>query len=201
METQLQDIIDKIHDEGVKSAEERARQIIEHAEKQAQQKLDQARSEADSIVQDAEQEARKQQAAGEAALKQASRDLLLSVRTQLTQLFETVQREAAGEALSAERMAAIVADLVKNWSSGAADDLEILVSEKDRDALEQGLRAALNAKLAEGVDIRPVRGIAAGFRIGTRDGAAFYDFTDESLAEVLSAYLNPRLADIMKSAE
>lgn len=201
METQLQDIIEKIHDEGVKGAEQRAREIIEHAEKQAMQKVEQARSEAESIVKSAEQEAQKQRAAGEAALKQASRDLLLSVKTQLTTLFETVQREAAGQALSADRMSSILADMVSNWSSGSADSLEVLVAEKDRDELEKGLRAALNAKLADGVEIRPVRGIAAGFRIGSKDGAAFYDFTDESLAEVLSAYLNPRLADIMKSAE
>jgi V/A-type H+-transporting ATPase subunit E len=51
-----------------------------------------------------------------------------------------------------------------------------------------------------GLDVRPVSGIAAGFRIGEKGGAAYYDFSAESIGELLSAYLNPRLAEIMKRA-
>ena len=200
METQLQDIIDKIHDEGVKGAEERARQIVESAEKQARETVDKAKTEAQSIVKQAEQEAQKHRAAGDAALKQSSRDLLLAVRTRLTELFDSVQREQVGEALSADRMGSIIAELVQSWSSSSDDRFEVLVSEKDRDAVEASMRSALSDKLKNGVDLRPVRGVNAGFRVGTKDGAAYYDFTDETLAELLAAYLNPRLAEIMKNA-
>ncbi|MEX2443074.1 MAG: V-type ATP synthase subunit E family protein [Alkalispirochaeta sp.] len=200
METQLQDIIDKIHDEGVKEAEQRARKIVESAEKQAREKVDHARSEADEIIKEAKEEAAKHTAAGEAALKQASRDLLLSVRKQLTSLFETVQEQAVGDALTPERMASIIADMVQAWSTSGSDQFEVLVNEQDREGLETALRSALAEKLKKGVDVRPVRGITAGFRVGTQDGSAYYDFTDETLAELLSAFLNPRLAELMKSA-
>jgi V/A-type H+-transporting ATPase subunit E len=200
METQLQNIIDKIHDEGVKEAENRARKIVESAEKQAREKVDHARAQAEQIVKEAEEEAAKHKAAGEAALKQASRDLLLSVRTELTSLFETVQKEAVGNALTPERMASVIADMVQAWSTSGSDQFEVLVTEKDRDGLESALRSALAEKLQKGVDVRPVRGIAAGFRIGTKDGSAYYDFTDEALVQLLSAFLNPRLTELMKSA-
>jgi V/A-type H+/Na+-transporting ATPase subunit E len=200
METQLQDIIDKIHDEGVKGAEERARKIVESAEKQAGERIEQARREAEGIIKSARDEAAKHQASGEAALKQASRDLLLSVRTELTRLFEAVQRDQIGAALSPEKAAPIIAGLIEQWNTAGTDDIEVMVSEKDRDALEQSLQAALSRKLSEGVEIRPVRGITAGFRIGSKDGSSYYDVTDATLAELLSAYLNPRLGEIMRNA-
>jgi V/A-type H+/Na+-transporting ATPase subunit E len=200
MDTQLQDIIQKIHNEGVQEAEARARQIIESAEKQAKERVDRAKKEAQSIRQDAEKEAQKSQAAGEAALKQASRDLLLAVKKDLTALFEKVQKEAVGEGLTVERMGEIITLIVTSWMKGDNDSFDVLVSEKDRDALEKDLRKRLTDKLKGGYEVRPVRGISAGFRISSGDSGAYYDFTDEAISELLAAYLNPRLAEVMQNA-
>ena len=200
MDTQLQDIIEKIHSEGIKGAEERTRQIIDSAEKQAQATLDRAREQADRIVKEAREEAARAKSAGEAALKQASRDLLLAVRTELTTLFGSVQREEVATALTPERMADLITHLVRSWSASESDGIEVLVAEGDRDALEASLHKALSQTVAAGVEIRPVKGITAGFRIGSKDGASYYDFTDETLADLLAAYLNPRLAELMRNA-
>lgn len=200
METQLQDIIAKIHDEGVKGAEERAHAIIEHAEKQAQEQIRKAKSEAEQIVKAARQEAERMQSAGEAALRQAGRDLLLSMQKQLNDLFDTVMKEAAAEALAPEKLATVIAGLVEKWYELNQDDVTVLVPQKDRDALEQTLRSRLAKKVQEGVTIQPVRSMAAGFRIASSDGGSYYDVTDGTLAELLSAYLNPRLTEIMRNA-
>ncbi len=200
MDTQLQDIIQKIHDEGVQEAEARAKKIIEAAEKNAKERIDRAKNEAEQIKKDAEKEAEKAQAAGEAALKQASRDLLLSVRKELTSLFDSVQKEAVGEALTAQRMGEIISSLVAAWVKDGTTRVEVLVGEDDRDALENELKKRLSGKLNAGYEVRPVRGISAGFRISTGDSGAYYDFTDESISELLAAYLNPRLAAVMQKA-
>ena len=198
METQLQDIISKIHDEGVKGAEERAHAIIEHAEKQAQEQIRKARSEAEKIIKEARQESSRLQSAGEAALKQAGRDLLLSVQKQLNALFDAVMTETAAEALSSEKMAEVMAHLVEKWYEQANDDITVLVPEKDRERLEKSLRSHLAKKVREGITIQPVRSMTAGFRIASKDGSSYYDVTEGTLAELLSAYLNPRLTEIMR---
>jgi V/A-type H+/Na+-transporting ATPase subunit E len=200
METQLQDIITRIHDEGVKGAEERAHAIIQHAEKQAQEQVRKARSEAEQIIKDAKQESAQLRSAGEAALQQAGRDLVLSVQKQLEALFNTVMAEAAGEALSSDEMARVIAGLVEKWYEVEQDDLTVLVPENDRDALEKTLRDRLGKKARAGVTIQPVRSMTTGFRIASRDGASYYDVTDGTLTELLSAYLNPRLTEIMRNA-
>ena len=42
--------------------------------------------------------------------------------------------------------------------------------------------------------------LSAGFRIGSKNGSAFYDFSAEEVAALFSAYLNPKTTEIMKKA-
>lgn len=200
METQLEDIIQKIQDEGVAAAEARAKEITALAEKQAAQRIQAAQDEAATIVKDAEKERDRLIASGESALQQAGRDLILAVQKRVTAMFESVVDESLGAALSAERVGEIVVALVQAWNDNQDGTFEVLVPQTDREAIEATLRKALSDKVAAGVDIRPVSSITAGFRIGRRDGAVYYDFSSESLAEMLAAFLNPRLSEIMKNA-
>ena len=76
----------------------------------------------------------------------------------------------------------------------------MLLSEKDLKALEKSLTASLKAEIKKGLEIKPDKTLAAGFRIGVKNGAAYYDYSAESLAEMFAAYLNPKVAGLMKVA-
>ena len=200
METQLEDIIRKIQEEGVDTAEKRSREIIEAAEKQAAQKIHKAQTEAQTIIDDAKKEHDRLIASGEAALQQAGRDLILAVQKRVTAIFESVTERAVGESLTADRIGEIIVALIEQWQKTGSDSLEVLVPESDRTAIESALKGRLSQTFAAGVEVRPVAGITAGFRIGEKGGASYYDFSADSLAELLSAFLNPRLSEIMKNA-
>jgi V/A-type H+-transporting ATPase subunit E len=201
METELKHLITKIQDEGVRVAEKRATTILQEAEQKKQELLTQAREEAAAIVRKAEQDAKRLQDSGDAALKLAARDLMLSVRKELVALFDTTIRQSVTEALTPVNLAEILATLVRNWPGADSDDLLVLVPEKDRNALEKEMQSRFAAALSRGVTIQPVKGLNAGFRIGSKDGAAFFDVSAGTLADLLSAYLNPRLAELMRDAE
>lgn len=200
METQLEDIIQKIQDEGVAAAQARAKEITDLAEKQAAQRVQAAQDEAARIVTDAEKERDRLIASGEAALQQAGRDLILAVQKRISSMFEAVINDTLASALSPERVGEIIVALVQAWKSDNDGAFEVLVPEADRDAIEATVRTKLTDSIGAGVDIRPVPSITAGFRIGRRDGAVYYDFSSESLGELLAAFLNPRLGEIMKKA-
>ncbi len=197
MDAQLQGIIDRIQQDGVRTAEEKAAEIIAKAEETARERVESARKEADTILEQAESERQRLLASGNAALQQSARDLILSVKAQLTAIFSSLIADEAGTALSAERMAVIIGDIVKGWSSGEA---EVLVAESVQSELEASLRSSLSDKLASGITVRPVASSAAGFRVGKKDGSVHFDFTDESIAEILSQYLNPRLAALIEES-
>ena len=74
------------------------------------------------------------------------------------------------------------------------------MSEKDLSSLEGSLKSALKSEIEKGLEIKADKSINTGFRIGVENGAAFVDLSDEAVAQLFSAYLNPKVAALMKEA-
>ena len=55
-------------------------------------------------------------------------------------------------------------------------------------------------EIAKGLEIKPDKTLSYGFRIGVKNGAAYYDYSAESLSEMFAAYLNPKVAALIKIA-
>jgi V/A-type H+-transporting ATPase subunit E len=200
MDAQLNEIIQTIKNEGVANAERQAAEIKKKAEEDAEQTVKDAEKRAQQIVDDARAEAQKLEASGKEALTQAGRDLILNLQNRITTLFDAVVRNASGEAFSADAVSEAIVALIKAWPEKQTTDLAVLLPEAQRDTIESQLRSKLADEMKAGLEVRPVHGIDSGFRIAVKDGSVYYDFTAEGIAEVLSAYLNPRLQEAIKQA-
>ena len=201
MDIQLQELIDKIKKDGVTTAEKTAADIIADAEKKAASILDEAQKKSDDMIKNAKTEIARLEKASDDAVVQASRNMLLGFRDSLiAELNGIVQAETA-KAYSKDLLKTLVPETVKAWSKNAeASELSVLLSEKDCKELEDELKSALKAEIAQGLEVKADKSLAAGFRIGVNNGAAYYDYSAESVAELFSAYLNPRVAALMKEA-
>jgi len=201
MDVQLQELVDKIRKDGVETAEASASEIIRNAEAKALAIVNAARTESDLIVKKGTEEAKRAEAASISAIKQAGRNLLLSFRDGIVAELDAIVRTETAKAYNPEMLKELIPTAVKSWiASTGEDDIKILLSESDAAKLEMGLKAALKAEIEKGLTISAGRNVAGGFRIGTKDGSAYYDFTASAVADLFSAYLNPRVADILKSA-
>lgn len=200
MDVQLAELIDKIKAEGVGKAEQEAQAILDKAQNEASDIVEKAKSEAEKIVADGKREVAGNKAASEDALKQASRDLILSVQTRLTKLFDTIVAEATEAAYSPDVVSQAVLSIVQEWAKSGTTDVAVLVPESRRDSVEQALRAKLAEQVRSGVAVEGVPGLRSGFRVGEKDGNAYFDFSAEGVADALAEYLNPRLTELMKQA-
>ena len=90
-----------------------------------------------------------------------------------------------------------IVKLVNSWSGKGEAGLEVLLSKEDCDKIEGSLKSKLGETMKNGVTIKPVADIEAGFRISEKEGKLYYDFTHKGIAECLMEYLNPRLGEIM----
>jgi V/A-type H+-transporting ATPase subunit E len=199
MDVQLKELIERIKSEGVENAEQQAEKIVNEAEERAKKIVADAEKEADSIRKNAEEEARKREATGRETLKQAGRDVLLSTEKRLQNLFDRIITEETGKAMKGEYLQELIGKVVEQLESDVAD-LSVLVDEKELANVEEGLRGKLSEALAAGLEIKPLPGVEAGFRVSYKDGSAYYNFTSEGIAEILAGYLNPRLGEILKEA-
>jgi len=194
------ELIETIKAEGVRNADQQAEQIIAAAEEKAQEITADARKKAASIVEEARTDRARQEAAGREAVKQAARDVVLSVQAQLTAIFREVVERATGEAMDGAVLEQAVLKVVGAWAEGKEEAVDVLLSEGDLKRLEDSLRSRLAERLAAGSEIKGSHAVKGGFRIATRDGGVYYDFTVDAIADALSAYLAPNLATTVREA-
>ena len=201
MEIQLQELIDKIKKDGIESASKEAARVKKDAEGEAQRILESARKEAADIVSRGKQDAERSEKAGVAALEQASRNLVLAFKAEIEALLGKIVLKETSAAYGDDTLKAALPDLLKAWvAKGGDKGVDILLPEKDLNKLQSWFNGKLSAELKAGVELKSSRNLGAGFRIVQKDGSAYYDFSAESVAELLSSYLNPRLAEILKTA-
>lgn len=201
MDVQLQELIDRIKKDGVASAESSAKQIIEEAEKKAASIVKEAEAKADGIIKAAKSETERMEKASEDAITQAGRNLIISFRDGINRELSALVSAETEKVYDKDLLKKIIPETVKAWASNPdADELSLLLSSKDLKALEKGLRTALKAQIAKGLEIKGDAGLTSGFRIGSKNGSAFYDFSAEEVAGLFSAYLNPKTTELMKKA-
>ena len=199
MDIQLQELIEKIKKDGIDSAKEDAAKIKANATAEAKGIIDQAKHEAATMIAKAKDDVEQSEKRGVAALEQASRNLLLSFKGEIQGLLDNLVSEAIQSTYSIEMIKEILPDLVKNWAVKDSDSLTVLLSEKELQKLEDAFKSRLASTLKGGVEIKVGKTIEGGFIIAEKDGSAFYDFSAEAVANMLSAYLNPKLAEILKT--
>ncbi|ADK81575.1 V-type ATP synthase subunit E [Sediminispirochaeta smaragdinae] len=199
MDVQLKELIETIKSEGVDNAEAQAKEIVNEAQKKRNEIIADAEQEAARIREKAEEDAAKMQATAEESIRQAGRDLLLSLESSITSMLDAVVKKEAASALTGEGLSKAIVALLSNWSE-EKDSLELLLPENERVEVEEYLKKALGTKMKKGVTVKPVAGIEAGFKIAEEGGSAYYNFTADGIAEILSQYVSPRLSSLLRES-
>ncbi len=201
MEIQLQELINQIKKDGVETAEIEATAKLHAAEAEAAQIIAEAKAEADKILKQAKEENARFVRASEDAIRQAGRNLLISFRESVTRELDALVA-ARVSALDAQEEAALIIKVVEALAADSeSDGMSVLLNQADMKTLEAALIADLKAKLLTGVTLQASDRFDGGFRVGIKDGAAYYDFSDEAVTDMLSNYLNPRVTALLKEAE
>jgi len=195
MEVKLESLIEKIKEDGILEAKKASDEIIEQAKKQAQEIIDKAKSQAQTTVKTAEDKAAKLKSNTQANLKQAHRDLMLAVKEQITGLFDKVFKSQLDETLTPEFLKELLVKIVENFKPD--EELEIVVSQKDKAKLEKLAISQLKKKVKTAIEVKVSPHISKGFRIGAKGKDVHYDFTDESISQALKSFLSPAVSAML----
>jgi V/A-type H+-transporting ATPase subunit E len=200
MDIQLQELIDKIKKDGIESASEEAEKIQSQARSEAEGIINAAKKEAENLISRAKSDAERTEKAGIAAVEQASRNLVLAFKGEIQTLLDRLVQNETSAAYGPEVLKTAIPEIIKVWAAKGSDSLQLILSEENLKILESFFKDKLKGALKGGVELKSDRNLGGGFRIAERDGRSYYDFSAEAVAELLSAYLNPQLAEILKHA-
>jgi len=198
MEIQVQELIDRIKKDGVKAATEEANKIKAEADNESRRIIESARKEADDLLERAKQDAERSQKAGIAALEQASRNLILAFKDEIQALLNKIINDKVKANYNEDVLKATLPELLKSWAAKGDVDLSVILPENELSKLQGFFSDKLKEELSKGVELKSNRKLASGFHISNKEGSVYYDFSSEAVAKLLSAYLNPKLAELLK---
>ena len=199
MPEDIKSLIEKIQKEGIQAADIKAKQIEAEAKDKAEVILKQARLEAEKIISQGQQEAKRNEESMRALLKQASRDMLISLRQEINEMLNRLVTAGVQQALKPEELARIILGLIKDHGGKTEEDIIISLAKKEIKELS-GFIQELKEAVKQKITLKAAEGMQAGFIISFDGGKSEFDFSDQALAAYISRNLKPGLEEILNAA-
>jgi V/A-type H+-transporting ATPase subunit E len=188
MSENIQSLIEKINREGVEKAEAEAARIISAAEQKAKDIIATANAEAAKAASESQKAAESYSQRSQDTIKQAARDIVLSVKSSIESVLDKLLCSAVSESLEKEEtLTAFIDSSIKGISSG-----EVFCGAKIADALAKSLAAKGEFKVI--LDEK----LGNGFSVRVDGGRVEHSFSEEVIARELSRLLRPDLAKLLQ---
>lgn len=200
MAEDIKSLIEKIQQEGIQTAQTKAKEIESQATQRAEEIIQEAKLKASLMVTEAQEKIAQMEERQKALLTQAGRDFLLLLKRELNSLLDKLILTQVKEALSPEAMFKIILDIVKEGAGKEKANIIISLNKEDLRLLEKNFLHKLKEETKKSIVLKPSEDIQEGFTISYDSGKSLYDFSDRALAEYVGIYLKPKLAEILKEA-
>ena len=198
MQNKLQELTDKLYNEGLSKGKQEGEEILAKAKVQADEIIAKAKAEAEVIVAAAHKDAADLKTKVEGDLKMAASQSIAATKKDIETL--VVAKMTEGEVKKALSSADFVKEAILAVAKGfsaEATDLEIVLPESLKKDLDGSLAGEIAKVLNVGVEASFSKKVAGGFTIGPKDGGYFISFTDETFNALISEYLRPATKKIL----
>jgi len=201
MQNKLQELTEKLYQEGLTKGQIEAEKILSQAKEEARQIIENAKKEADHIIHEAQKKSEEFLKNAQSEFKLSARQAINSLKQQITNLIsDEILKIVLPDILkNKEFLNQIILTAVKNWitSSENAGNLELLVSPEDEKNVKEYFLKSAKELLDKGLVIKPSSSLKNGFQIIPVDGGYKISFTEEDFINYFKEYLRPRLLNIL----
>lgn len=201
MESKLQELTNKLYNEGVEKANEEAERIKSEAQKEADQIKNNARQQADQIIQKAKQESEDMKKNVRSEIDLAAKQTLREVQKQITGMITTsvIKKPVQNAMGDTEFVKTVIETIIKNWNPQSQEpvDIAVTVPEKMQKELKDYLENKAAKELNAGIEVDVSDRMKGGFSIGPADGSYKISFSEEDFENFFKGYLRPRTVEML----
>ena len=178
MQNKLQELTDKLYNEGLAKGKQEGEEILAKAKVQADEIVAKAKAEAAAIVAAANKEAEDLKTKVEGDLKMAAAQSVAATKKDIETLVvaKMTEAEVKNALASADFVKEVVLSVAKGFNTEEPTDLEVVLPESLKKELEPFVTNELAKALKGGVEASFSKKIAGGFTIGPKDGGYFISF-------------------------
>ena len=200
MQNKLQELTDKLYNEGLAKGKQEAEQLKANAKNEAAQIIAQAKEEAQQILAKAQSEAAELKAKSENDVKMASQQAFTAIKKQIEEVITAkslapVKEAVADTAFLKEIIKAIVAAFNPENTDSVA--LDIILPLEKKNELDSFAKETLSKICTAGVDVQFSKGVQGGFKIAPKGEGYMLSFTDKDFENIIAEYLRPKTKSLL----
>lgn len=214
----VQELIDKLKNQGVSEGQKQAEQIIKEAQNKASAILSQAQAEADKLLAETRHTLEVERKSSHEAIKTAFRDTEIALRSKVRDAFSVhLKRLVALEMQDRDFIKQLVLVIagMETKEIAKTSKVEVLLPSKIFETNENGTQLSKEGKqqmdhlvlgitdgmLREGIELKSSTDVKGGIKVRLIEKDVQLDLSDEAISNLLLKYLLPRYREIISGQE
>ena len=193
MQNKLQELTDKLYNEGLSKGKQEGEEILAKAKAQAEEIIAKAQAEAAQILAAAQKQSEEIKTKTASDVKMAANQSIAATRKDIeTLIVGKMTDETVKKALSTpDFIKEIIKAVAEKFTTDGPVDLALILPENLKKDLEPFVTKELATILKAGVEASFSKKVSGGFKIGPKEGSYFISFTEETFNQLISEYLRP----------
>lgn len=193
MSNKLQELTDRLYNEGLSKGKEEGEILLFKARKEADEIIANARKQAEDIVTEAENRAAQLKEKAESDINMASEQALMATKKDIENiLVNALCAEETEKVLSEEKfLKEIILAVAQKFSTQQSEDISLVLPASLKSMLEPWVSTELKKALKKEISVDFSKKIKGGFSIGPQNGSWYISMSDESFKALISEYLRP----------
>ena len=193
MENKIQELTEKIFNEGVEKGRVEAERIISDAKAEADAIIKKAETEAEEIAAKARKAAAELDANTRSELKLYGAQAIGALKSEVaTIVTDTIVKENLDGAIKDGLLKEVILKIAEKWNS----EEQLVISTAEAEELKAFFAAKAKALLDKGVEIKEVNGVK-GFTVSPADGSYKVSFGAAEFESFLKSFLRPQIVELL----
>lgn len=201
MQNKLQELTDKLYNEGLSKGKQEAEQMKANAKNEAASILADANEKAKEIIATAQREAAELKSKSENDIKMAAAQAFSTIKQQIEKaiIMQAVSGEISTQLNDTEFLKSIITGIVSAFNPASAEPvaLSVILPEAKRAELDGFIGTQIRKICTAGMDVQYSKNMGSGFKIGPKSAGYMISFTDKDFEALISEYLRPKTRTLL----
>ncbi|MCH7656769.1 MAG: hypothetical protein IIB05_00395 [Bacteroidetes bacterium] len=201
MISKIQELTEKIYQEGVDKAQNQANILLKEAEEKAAGLINDAQQKADNIILEAERKSKEIFHGLKEELQSISKQVIAITKQKITDSIVIDASQTISKRLLDDKdfFKSLILELVRKWDmgNGSIDDLSLVLSEEQLEKLDGIFKSGALQILQNKKQILFDPSIKNGFQIISNSEGFKVSFSDEDLENFFKKFMKPRIQEYL----
>lgn len=204
MENKLQQLTQRLYDEGLEKGRAEADRLVAEAKAEAAKILAEAEARAAEIVRQAQTRAEDVEKNTMTEIALAGKQAVARIKSEIAGMIVSgaVDAGVGAAALDPAFIEEMLLAVARNWNGADAGKVELkaLLPEAERAKLDEAFAASASRLLAAGIEVGYSEEVKTGFKVGAKEGGYYISFSDADMEALLSEYLREKVSRMLFKA-